>query len=79
MLNHRRSHQVERFGALLRQLRCHAGLSQTALADAADVTQQAISKLEAGDCNPTWVTVCALASALGTDVAVFHPGERTSD
>jgi DNA-binding XRE family transcriptional regulator len=84
MLNRGCSKQIRRtgngpaggeFGALLKRLRCKAGLSQAALASAAGLSQQAISKLEVSAGKPTWTTACALASALGADLADFRPHE----
>ncbi len=63
------------FGAYLKQLRLAAGLNQRSLAAAAGVTQQSVSRLELGLCQPTWETACRLARALGTDVTAFVGGE----
>lgn len=47
------------------RLRDAAGLTQEALAERAGMSQQYISDLERGKCNPTIVTLYELAQALG--------------
>ena len=58
------------FGALLRQLRLAAGLTQEALAERAGVSAKAVSDLERGPSrSPRLATVALLAAALGLDPA----------
>jgi transcriptional regulator with XRE-family HTH domain len=47
------------------RLRREAGLTQEQLAERAGFSQQYISDLERGRCNPTVVTLYELAEALG--------------
>jgi transcriptional regulator with XRE-family HTH domain len=54
-------------GANLRRLRAAAGLSQTALAAAADLSRRTIVGLEAGEANISLASLDRLARALGTD------------
>src|SRR6185503_14320326 len=57
-----------RFGGLLRQLRDQAGLTQDELAEAAQVSQRAISDLERGiNATARKDTAVLLAGALGLD------------
>jgi transcriptional regulator with XRE-family HTH domain len=63
------------FGGRLRELREAAGLSQQELADKAGMHRQGVHKLEAGEREPAWGSVLALAKALGVSVAAFEPGE----
>ena len=57
-----------RFGGLLRQLRDEAGLTQDELAEAARVSQRAISDLERGiNATARKDTAVLLAGALGLD------------
>lgn len=56
------------FGTTLRKARGEAGLTQTALADLAGMSQQYIAKIEAGQINPTLATMEAIAMALHLDV-----------
>jgi predicted RNase H-like HicB family nuclease/DNA-binding XRE family transcriptional regulator len=49
----------------LRWARAEQGLSQSAVAKRAGVTQQAIAKLEHPDGNPTLATIAKVAAALG--------------
>jgi transcriptional regulator with XRE-family HTH domain len=58
-------HLEAAFGPVLRQYRLAAGLSQEALAHAADVHPTYISLLERGVNQPTLAVVEALADALG--------------
>ncbi|MCE9530574.1 MAG: helix-turn-helix domain-containing protein [Planctomycetes bacterium] len=59
------------FGKIMLRLRQSAKLTQRELADRAHLTQQAISNLETGRCEPTWGTVCRLAQALNTEPTAF--------
>jgi transcriptional regulator with XRE-family HTH domain len=56
-------------GAAIRQLREECGLSQEAVALAADVHQTWLSRLESGTLNPSWGMVTRLAAALGLEVS----------
>ncbi|HEX6375023.1 MAG TPA: helix-turn-helix transcriptional regulator [Allosphingosinicella sp.] len=47
------------------RLRAEAGLTQEQLAERSGFSQQYISDLERGKCNPTIVTLFELAQALG--------------
>ncbi len=51
--------------ANIHRLRKEAGMTQAQLAERADISQQVVSGLEAGERNPTLVTLEALADALG--------------
>ncbi len=70
------------FGAYYRlareifDLRKAAGLTQRQLAARSGVQQADISRIEAGDANPTLATIAALAYALGTEVALDRRAER---
>ena len=55
---------------LVRILRVSQGLSQTALAQAAGVTQQQVSRLESPGANPTMRTLMAVAKALKSELVV---------
>jgi len=60
------------FGERLRELRDRAGLTQTQLAEKANMHRQGIAKLEMGEREPTWATVQALADALGISCEDFR-------
>jgi len=51
------------------RLRDAADLTQEALAEKSGLSQQFISDLERGKCNPTVLTLYELATALGVGVA----------
>jgi transcriptional regulator with XRE-family HTH domain len=51
-------------------LRKAAGLTQRQLAAKSGVQQADISRIEAGDANPTLATIAALAYALGAELAL---------
>ena len=56
------------------RLRDAAGLTQEQLAERAGISQQYISDLERGKCNPTIVTLYELATALGvSQVELVRP------
>lgn len=55
-------------GAAIEALRKQAGLSQEALADAAEVHLTHVGGIERGVRNPSYTTLLRLAAALGTSV-----------
>lgn len=63
------------FGQKLKEVRARAGLTQEALARAADISLSAITKLESGKVDPTWGTVQRIAKALGVSVEEFKDDE----
>jgi transcriptional regulator with XRE-family HTH domain len=65
---------AKELGARVREARQRAGLTQAALAEAAGVTDETVSRLERGAYEPSLSTVLALAAALGTDVASLASG-----
>lgn len=61
-------------GAAVRQLREQRGWSQRELADAADMTQSAVARFEAGGTVPTLPILERIARALDVELAVhFKP------
>lgn len=62
----------QKFAARLRELRQAAGLTQRGLADKAGIAYGAVCALEQSLNGPTWVTVLALAAALGVDCTAFN-------
>jgi transcriptional regulator with XRE-family HTH domain len=67
-----------RFGETPRAARRDAGLTQAALAAHAGLTQQYVARIEAGQINPTLVTIAAIARALGASMSdlLDRPGSR---
>jgi transcriptional regulator with XRE-family HTH domain len=63
--------QPSPFGSTLARLREAAGLSQYALAKRSGLSKQALSNLEMGAREPSWLTVQRLALALGVDCRKF--------
>jgi transcriptional regulator with XRE-family HTH domain len=61
----RRHEPQEALGEAVRQLRDERGLTQVALARAADTDATRISHLERGRTNPAWGTMRRIADALG--------------
>jgi transcriptional regulator with XRE-family HTH domain len=62
----------ESFASRLRQLRTVAKLSVRELVEASGLPRQTIHRLERGEREPTWQTVCKLATALGVSTEAFH-------
>ena len=60
-----RSKEGEKFGATVRRLRKHAGLSQEALAERANLSADFVGFIERGENVPTLTTILQLARALG--------------
>jgi transcriptional regulator with XRE-family HTH domain len=56
-------------GSNIQRLRLEAKISQEELAARMDVDQAYVSRLEAGDKNPTVATLHAAAMALGVEVS----------
>ncbi len=57
-------------GGTVRALREQCGLSQSQLARAANMTQSAVARFEAGGAIPTVPVLDRLATALGADLAI---------
>ncbi|HEX9240982.1 MAG TPA: helix-turn-helix domain-containing protein [Anaeromyxobacter sp.] len=78
----RTSAEYAAFGAHYRlareifDLRKAAGLTQRQLAASSGVQQADISRIEAGDANPTLATIAALAYALGAEVTLERRADR---
>ena len=62
----------ETFGDRLKRFRTDAGLTQQQLAEAAGVNRFTVAKIEQNLHEPSWVTVQALAKALGTNCLAFE-------
>jgi transcriptional regulator with XRE-family HTH domain len=65
----RRHEPQEALGRAILQLRDERGMTQAALARAADTDNTRISHLENGRTNPAWGTVRRIAAALGVPVS----------
>lgn len=63
--------QLQRLGALIREARRGAGLSQATTAAAAGLHVRTVQRLEAGDLWPRPSTLCRLAAALRPDDAAL--------
>lgn len=55
------------FGAIVRQTRVDAGVSQEALADIAQVERSYLGRLERGESQPTLYVLLKVAAALGCE------------
>lgn len=56
-------------GATVQRLRAVRGLTQEDLAYSAGITVSALSRIERGLSNPTWMNICAIARALDTPMS----------
>ena len=64
-------------GRRVAELRRESGRTQSALAERAGVTVRYVQALEAGDYNPTFTTLLALARGLDVNpAALFVPAEQ---
>jgi DNA-binding XRE family transcriptional regulator len=73
------SDELSRFGARLRQLRKHAGLSQEELGQRSGLDRTYVSSVERGRRNVGLKNVHALASAMGVPVvALFSEDESAT-
>lgn len=66
-------------GTRIRDRRMRRGLSQQALATAAEITQNGIFRLEAGETNPQLSTLRQIAAALGCSVRELVVGASSDD
>lgn len=77
------SKEAVAFGQRLRELREAAGLSQSALGEAAGMTYQNVARFERGLRSPSWESLLRLASALNVGLDAFQPdgfpGPATQD
>lgn len=60
------------FAPRLLALRKASGLTQVQLAAAAGLTSNYLARVERGQCEPSWPTVCRIADALGVGVERFR-------
>lgn len=65
----------------IRELREQQGISQESVAHASGLTLSSYGRIERGLANPTWLTVVAIARALGVSVGdvVAARASHTSD
>ena len=63
-------------GALIRQLRLEAGLTQRQLAEKVNVSDKAVSKWECGNGTPDVSLLTTLAEVFGTDVNTLLSGSK---
>ncbi len=68
-----------RLGREIFDLRKAAGLTQRQLAASSGVQQADISRIEAGDANPTLATIAALAYALGVELVLEPSRSRRAE
>ena len=68
-----RSATLPQLGRNLQRVRTAAGLTQTALAKRSGIHRSYVGGLEAGQRNPTAVTLQRLAKVLGVTPTVFLP------
>lgn len=61
------------YGDRLRQIRTKKGISQEALADAAELHRTYVSSVERGERNISLVNISRLADALGVSIRDFFP------
>ncbi len=66
---------MSKFGALLYELRKQKGYTQTELADKLNVSNQAVSKWETGECYPETAILLPLAELFDITVDEFLKGE----
>ena len=69
-----KSSLAREIGQLVRRQRQNRQMSVREVADAADVTEHEVRRVELGYHEPTIRTVRRLASALGTEVSELIPG-----
>lgn len=59
------------FSHRLKELRTEKGFTQAELAEASGLTRDGVAQLESGRRSPAWITVVALAKALGVSCEAF--------
>lgn len=68
---------AQRAGALLRQARAAAGLTQRALARRARTAQSVVARIERGQTIPSWDTLVRLVAATGFELRAGLEPRRT--
>lgn len=66
-------------GAAVRRARERRSVSREVLAVQAGVTTGTLARLELGQSDPAWSTICAVASALGLSVAELAGAVEAQD
>lgn len=68
------------FGRIVRMHRTRQGLSQEALADAADLDRTYIGSVETGNRNPSLIAIWQIADGLGLSLSeLFHDFDFTDE
>ncbi len=67
---------AKRVGIAVRSARAHAGVTQAALADAAGISREAVSRIENGRHSARVATLAAVLQELGLEI-VFWPHDVT--
>lgn len=62
--SHDKDQCLVRLGAAIRARRAQMGISQEALADAAEIDRSHMGKIERGERNVTFLNICRIAKAL---------------
>lgn len=62
---------LKKFGENLQRLRLSKDITQEALAELADFDRTYISLLERGKRNPSLISICRIAAALGVEPTIF--------
>jgi transcriptional regulator with XRE-family HTH domain len=70
---------LERLGDRLRRLSFEHGLTLDDLAARSAVSPSFLSQLERGICNPSFITLTSIATALGVDPSVFFSIGQVTD
>lgn len=66
-----KNHDLVRLGMVVRAHRAALGLSQEALADAAEIDRSHMGKIERGERNVTFLNILRIAKALGRKPSVL--------
>jgi transcriptional regulator with XRE-family HTH domain len=67
------------FAAILKALRAEKGMTQTDLADRAEIGISTMRQYEYGLREPTYATLLKLARGLGVSLAAFDPEGKSRD
>jgi len=60
---------LKRLGKRIAELRTEKGLTQNNIADLCDIERSNIARIEAGNTNPTYLTLLKIANALNISIS----------
>ena len=64
-----RDKELKKLGARIREMRINKNMTQAQLASACALDRNYVGMVERGERNPTYISLCAIAKGLSTEVS----------